>query len=294
MINYLQKNVDITELSNFKTKAFAKYYFEVHSRQDIEKIYEIYKFAKSENLKVLFIGGGTNLLFAFDSFDGIVIKNCLQGWTYNKKTKILESFSNEKIWKIAESLEKDYGQDLWHRFIGLPGTIGGAVFGNAGCFGLETESNFSEAEVLDLENGKSVIIDKNFAKFSYRNSIFKEYEKYFIINIKFNLSEKNEKYSSDVDNIDFRENKQPKGNSCGSFFKNPSKELSAGLAIQEVGLKGYNHNGAYFSELHGNFLMSDGQKCKWQDLIYLINLAKEKVREKFGIDLEAEVRIIKN
>ncbi|MFA5917342.1 MAG: UDP-N-acetylmuramate dehydrogenase [Candidatus Gracilibacteria bacterium] len=293
-LNYLQKDVDISNLSNFKTKAFTKLYFEISSRQDVDKISEIVEYAKNEKLKILFIGGGTNLLFAFDIFNGIIIKNCLQGWDYDNDTKILTAYSSEKIWEIAKTLENDYGQNIWHRFIGLPGSIGGAVFGNAGCFGLETEGNFKEAEVLDLSTGKIEVMDKEKVKFSYRNSIFKETNKYFIISIKFDLNEKKEKYSSDVDNIDFRENKQPKGNSGGSFFKNPSKELSAGKAIEEVGLKGYRHNDAFFSEKHANFLINSKENGSWQDLIYLIDLAKEKIKDKFGIELEPEVRIIYN
>lgn len=293
-INYLQTNVDITMLSNFKTKAFAKLYFEIKSRQDIDKLSEIVEYSKNEWLKILFIWWGTNLLFAFDMFDGIVIKNCLQWWTYDKKTKILEAYTSEKIRDIAKSLEDDYGQDIWHRFIGLPWTIGWAVVGNAGCFWLETEWNFLEAEVLNLYNYDITILQKKDIKFSYRNSIFKEKEGYFIIKVKFDLNEKVEKYSSDVDNIDFRENKQPKWNSGGSFFKNPSKELSAWKAIEEVWLKWYNHNGVLFSPLHANFLINTKLNWDWRDLIYMIDLAKTKVKERFSIDLEPEVRIITN
>ena len=93
--------------------------------------------------------------------------------------------------------------------------------------------------------------------FAYRHSILKEKKEYFIIEASFDLSRKVETYNSDVDNIDFRENKQPKGNSCGSFWKNPSRELSAGFLIESVGLKGYRHGGARWSELHANFLLSD-------------------------------------
>lgn len=293
-LDYLQSNVDITQLSNFKTKALTKLYFELRSRQDVDKISEIVEYAKKENLKVLFIWWGTNLLFAFDIFDWIVIRNCLQWWTYNKDTKILEAYTSEKIRDIAKSLEDDYGQDLWHRFIGLPGTIGWSVVGNAWCFGLETEWNFKKAEVLNLSNYSMTNLEKKSADFSYRNSIFKKSNNYFIISVTFDLNEKIEKYSSDVDNLDFRENKQPKWNSGGSFFKNPSKELSAWKAIEEVGLKGYNHNGVIFSPLHANFLINSKQNWDWRDLIFMIDLAKKKVKDKFWVDLEPEVRIITN
>lgn len=74
------------------------------------------------------------MLFAFDTYPGVVVKNKLRGWEYNKQTKILETYSDEKIRHIALILEMEDGQALWHRFIGLPGTIGGAIYGNAGCF----------------------------------------------------------------------------------------------------------------------------------------------------------------
>ncbi|MDQ7009460.1 MAG: UDP-N-acetylmuramate dehydrogenase [Candidatus Gracilibacteria bacterium] len=290
----LQKNKDITSLSNFKTPAIARYYFEINNLDDVDKLSKIINFSEKENLKILFIGGGTNMLFAFDLFKGVIIKNNLNGWEYNKKSKILKAYSNELISDIAENLEKDYNQNLWHRFIGLPGSFGGAVYGNAGCFGLETENNFREATVYNLSTGKIEILSKKEMLFNYRTSILKQNNnKYFLIKSVFDLSTKIEKYHSDVDTIDFRENKQPKGNTCGSFFKNPNREQSAGFLIEQVGLKGYNIGGASFSEKHANFLMSDGT-ATYKDLLNLIELAKNKVLEKFGIEIENEVRIIKN
>ncbi len=96
-----------------------------------------------------------------------------------------------------------------------------------------------EVEVLDLRDKNIKIFSKEEMRFSYRNSRFKEEKQYFIISASFDLSEKKEKYPSTVDNIHFREHEQPKGNSCGSFFKNPSREKSAGSLIEQVGLKGY-------------------------------------------------------
>lgn len=293
-MNILQKNKDITELSNFKTKAFAKYYFEINNRQDVDKLFDIVQFAEKEKLKVLFIWWGTNMLFAFDIFDGIIIKNCLQWWKYNKVNKILKTYSNELISNIAEKLEKKYRQNLWHRFIWLPGSVWWAVYGNAGCFWLETENNFREATVYNLSTWKIEILSTKDMNFNYRTSVLKQKNnKYFLIDATFDLSTKIEKYHSDVDNIDFRENKQPKWNTCWSFFKNPSREQSAGFLIEQVWLKWYKIWWAFFSEKHANFLMSDWS-ATYKDLIELLKLAQKKVKAKFWIDLENEVRIIEN
>lgn len=293
-LDYLQENVDITELSNFKTMARARYYFEIQSRHDVDKLYEVVQFANSKNLKILFIWWGTNLLFAFDIFNWIIVKNCLQWWSYDKLSMILDAYTWEPISDIAKGLEEDFNQDMWHRFIWLPWSVWWAVFWNAWCFWLETEWNFKEAEVLNLTTWKIEIFDKASLKFSYRNSIFKMIDNYFIISVKFDLNEKVEKYSSDVDSLDFRENKQPKWNSAWSFFKNPSKELSAWKVIEEVWLKWFNHNWVLFSPLHANFLINSKRNWDWKDLIYMIDLAKIKVKDRFWIDLEPEVRIISN
>ncbi|NVP17956.1 UDP-N-acetylmuramate dehydrogenase [Candidatus Gracilibacteria bacterium] len=293
-LEYLKTDVDITNLSNFKTKAKTKYYYEINTENDLENLKEIYSFCKDKKLDYLFIGGGTNLLFAFDLYEGVIIKNNLKGWSYDKSSHILHTYSDEWISDIANSLEKDFNQDLWHRFIGLPGSIGGAIYGNAGCFGLETENNFLDATLYDLETGQIIILSKIDMLFEYRSSFIKDSKnRYFIIKARFDLSKKIEKYSSDVDNIDFRENKQPKGNTCGSFFKNPDKNNSAGYLIEQVGLKGYKLGGAFFSPLHANFLMHDG-KGTYKDLLLLIDLAVEKIKLEKQIELIPEVRIIFN
>lgn len=129
-------------------------------------------------------------------------------------------------------------------------------------------------------------------KFDYRWSECKNHPEWFLLSIHFDLSKKIEKYHSDEEPLLWRERVQPVGFSCGSFFKNPSRENSAGSLLEQVGLKGYRHGGAYFSEKHANFLMSDGT-AKWTDLVELVELAQEKVYETTSISLEPEVRIIR-
>ena len=116
---------------------------------------------------------------------------------------------------------------------------------------------------------------------------------FFLVKVYFDLSKKIEKYHSDIDNIDFRKNKQPSGYTCWSFFKNPNREQSAWYLIEEVWLKWYKIWWAYFSEKHANFLMNDWT-ATYSDLLKLINIAQKKIKNQFNIDLINEVKIIKN
>lgn len=292
MLSFLQKNHKIGHYSGYQTRVVADFFYEITDIQDLPFLQQAYSFAQKESLPFLIIGGGTNLLFSKSRFAGVVIKNSLSGWSYDIETKILTTSSNDSIWDIAEQLEWEYEQRIWHRFIGLPGSIGWAIYGNAGCFGLETGSNFVSATVFDMETGILRTLSKEDMEFSYRHSCLKDAPHLCIIEARFDLSCIQEKYSSDVDNIFFREYKQPKGNCCGSFFKNPSRDTSAGMLIESVWLKGYHHGWAYWSDLHANFLMSDGEDCEPSDLVELVRLTQEKIQKEKGIDLINEVKII--
>ena len=290
----LKENIDITNLTSFRTKAKTKYLFEINNYEDIYLLNELWRFCEDNKLGIYFIWKWTNTLFAFDHYDGVIVKNNLKWWNYDEKTKILEAYSNEPISNIASVLKKEYWNEIWSRFIWLPWGIWGAVFWNAGCFWLETENNFLEAEVYNIETWQVEVFNKLDTNFAYRSSYFKENSwKYFIIKVLFDLSEVIEKYHSDVNAIVYRQKEHPKGLSCGSFFRNPNRENSAGFLIEAVWLKWYKIWWAYFSEIHANFLMSDGT-ATYQDILDLINLAIKKVKEEKKMDLIPEVRIINN
>ena len=307
----IQENYDISNLSNFHTKAQSKLFYEFN--WNVEELRNI--LINYPNEKKLFVSWWTNLLFAFDKFNWLVIsfkkynlekENFIDNFInfkwektkisffFDENNQILEVEWFKRISDIAEILYKNNLSQTLKRFIWLPWTIAGAVVGNAWCFWLEIENIFIEAEVLDLKDLKIKTLDKKSAKFSYRNSIFKNWE-YIVLKAKFDLSWKNEKYSFDWnldDILNFRLNKQPSWFTCWSFFKNPSKEHPAWKLIEQVWLKWKKINWAFFSPKHANFLMSDWT-ANWQDLIYLKELAQKKVKEKFNIDLVPEVNIIK-
>ncbi len=292
MLSFLLRNHEIGHYSGYQTEVIADYFYELRHVQDITRLQEIFLFAQALTIPFLIIGGGTNLLFTSTRFEGVIIKNSLVWWNYDRETKELKSYSNEPIWNIAEALEMDHMQPIWHRFIGLPGSVGGAVFGNAGCFGLETASNFQSARIYDMITWTEHIFSKDEMQFWYRYSFLKEQSHMFLLEASFDLSEIREKYASTVDNLYFREHGQPQGYSCGSFFKNPSRELSAGMLIESIGMKWYRYGWAYWSPLHANFLMSDGVACLPTDLIELVRLTQERVKDAKWVDLSNEVRII--
>lgn len=294
MILNLKENIDIKNLSWFRTEAKAKYYFEINTNEDVKSLYELWRFCEEKNLGMLFVGKWSNIFFAFEEFNWVVIRNKLSWWDFDSEKKELTAFSWELISNIAFNLKANYDENIWERFIWLPGTIWWAIFGNAGCFWLEAESNFLEAEVYNIETWQIEKFNKKDSQFKYRNSIFKEkLNKYFIIKVKFDLSKVVEKYNTNIDVLAFRKQWQPIWFSCGSFFQNPSKEKSAWKLIEEVGLKWYKLWWAFFSEKHANFLMSDWT-ANYKELLELMNLAVKKVKEEKQEDLKTEVMIIKN
>jgi UDP-N-acetylmuramate dehydrogenase len=122
----------------------------------------------------------------------------------------LTAYTGASIWDIASELESIYSQSIWHRFVGLPGSMGGSIVGNAGCFGLTVANNFVSAEILDIHTGTVSTYMRDDMGFVYRGSRWKGDTRYFVISAVFDLSYVSQEYASDVDNIYFREHKQPK------------------------------------------------------------------------------------
>lgn len=131
-------------------------------------------------------------------------------------------------------MERDNNITLWHRFLGLPGSIGGAVFGNAGCFGLEIGPYVERVYIFDLKTGLELEKTGVELDFKYRWSECKNHPEWFLLSVICDLSELREKYPAPPeDPLAWRERVQPEGYSCGSFFKNPSREQSAGSLLEQ-------------------------------------------------------------
>ncbi len=272
----------------------ADYFSEITNKESLEKAV---LFAKENNLKIFFFGGGSNILFSDKGLRGLVLK---------MKNKALE-MRNENIWAesgvlISELVQfaKKNKKDL-SGFLALPGTWGGAVTGNAGIPGWEARDTLVEAEILNVETGKFEIVTNEWFEYEYRNSKLHttKPKKWIVWSAEQTAPsgdpEEIQKRCNEV--IEMRKTKQPAGLSSGSFFKNPpesdafpSPKNAAGWLLDTAGVKGERIGDAMVSEMHANFLQNIGSATQ-KDMIALAQKVAQKVKDGFGVPLEPEVKI---
>ncbi len=176
---------------------------------------------------------------------------------------------------------------------GIPGQIGGAIYGNAGAFGREISDIVVGCTVYDNITEKVYNLDVSELAFSYRKSIFIKKELTVIsVQLKFSLSDKNTVERAVKKFKEKRVLSQPMGKpSLGSIFKRPALGVSAGKLIDECGLRGFSFGGAAISEKHAGFIVNRNG-AKSEEVKYLVDLARKSVKEKFGFELEREIEYL--
>ena len=260
---------------------------------------------------VFIIGSGTNLLVGDEGFSGLMIRPDFSFIEQNgNEIRVGAGVLMADL--LAYALRENLGGMEWAG--GLPGTVGGAVRGNAGCFGSETKDFILGVESINLQTGKKIVREKKDGEFEYRSSIFKTKldGKEIITAATLTLFPQERKISEAVANehIQYRKDRQPlEYPNIGSIFKNvdarnfteeklkpfsavikkdPFLVIPTAYLISETGLKGTRSGGAEISGKHPNFIINTGQATA-KDVKTLISLAQEKVKEKFSIQIEPEV-----
>ncbi len=242
---------------------------------------------KNEMIPFYVIGGGSNLLIGDRGFKGVIIS------TRNMDTINLESFTltvgaGVRLGRVIAFLFKK-GLSGMEGLIGIPGTIGGAVFGNAGSFGYEIKDCLEEIEIIDTQL-KERIIKKSEIKFQYRSSGFSENS--LIKKVTFILKEEREDiFSKMKEFLTKKKQTQPlKERSAGCVFKNP-ENTSAGFLIEKAGLKGTRVGDIIVSSIHANYFINAG-KGKATDFLKLMELVRERVLKAFSVELEPEIKFL--
>ncbi|GMX58245.1 MAG: UDP-N-acetylmuramate dehydrogenase [Candidatus Yanofskyibacterium parasiticum] len=253
--------------------------------------------AKEKNFKMMILGGGSNILFSDRGFDGLVLKLA------NNFIKIAEEKENRAVVLagagaplaalVKFALDNSLAGMEWAA--GIPGTVGGAIRGNAGAFGREIGASVLRVRALEI-SGKSVvpaIVGKEDCAFGYRESVFKRNKNLVITAAKFVLEKGNANEIADKikECAEKKRISQPLDfPSAGSVFKNPEGFFAAKI-IEDCGLKGRSAGGAQISEKHANFIVNRGN-AKADDVLALIAQIKAAAKEKFAVDLKEEIEIV--
>ncbi|MFN4212416.1 MAG: UDP-N-acetylmuramate dehydrogenase [Microgenomates group bacterium] len=287
-----EKNKDLFGYLTIRSHVRAELYFEAKTREDLilAKQYSIEK-----NLPLFLLGGGSNLAPLKNIISGLVVRNI-----YTKKKILTESkdyvtlliSSGYPVSKlVAEAIEAGWEGFEYHR--GLPGTVGGAIYMNSKWTRPPSyfADNLLHAYLLD-RNGRIKKVDKNYFRFAYDFSILQKTGE-IVLEAVFRLKKTNplilKKRAEEA--LNYRKKTQPSGvATSGCFFRN-IEGISAGYLIDKAGLKGFSVGDYMVSDIHANFIINKGNG-RPEELKNLIDIIKQRVKEKFNIELEEEVILI--
>ncbi|MDD5738628.1 MAG: UDP-N-acetylmuramate dehydrogenase [Candidatus Pacebacteria bacterium] len=292
--NKMQKNILLKDLTTFKIGGVAKYYCQASSQ---EEIIEAVKWVQEKGAPFFVLGGGSNVLIGDKKYKGLVIQiknQILKIKNTDQNSKIIEVGAGVPLGKlVGVALQEGLTGMEWA--MGIPGTAGGAVYGNTGAFGQSMGDIVEEVEAIDISNIKYQIsnIKKEGCKFGYRDSIFKRSKNLIILSVKIKLQngEKAEIENKMKEFFQKKKQTQPlEFFSAGSIFKNGENYKAADL-IEKVGLKGKRIGGVEVSQKHSNFIVNNG-RGKARDVKKLIDLIKKQVKKKFNMELQEEIQYL--
>ena len=315
--NFIKLNEPMSKHTSFRVGGNADAYIIVQNK---ENLIEVLKIAKEYNLPITIVGNGTNLLVKDNGIRGLVINYASSNFEIIDANKVDECQNNtehtEKVVtkhnaEIAQGNEYKIKVDsgvkngVFAQFLlkneltgfefaaGIPGTIGGAIYMNAGAFGGEIANIVESVTYISLKDLKIYTLKNEQCEFAYRTSIFEQDEDKIILEAIFNFKKgKKEEIAQKMDEFrNKRLSSQPLDKpSAGSTFKRGENFITAKL-IDECNLKGYKIGGAQVSEKHAGFIINTGNASA-KDIIDLIEYVKTKVYEKFGVEIKPEVRVI--
>jgi UDP-N-acetylmuramate dehydrogenase len=259
--------------------------------ESVDEVVKAVALARKHEVPWLILGGGCNVLVADAGVRGLVIVNRAAAIAFNGRTVRAEAGALLAV-VARQSVERGMAGLEWAA--GLPGTVGGAVVGNAGAFDGDVASVLRRAAVLE-PGGEVVERHGEWFEFDYRLSRIKREkpgQRPVVLSAVFGLQRDDpEAVTARAEEIlEWRRTRHPSGATMGSTFKNPPGG-HAGYLIEQAGLRGCFVGGAQISEMHGNFFMNTGGATA-ADVLALIEHARAEVRRQFGIELELEIELV--
>ena len=285
----LKINVNLSNYSWFNLGGNAEYFYKAKDKnQLIEFLYE----AKRKKLKTTILGAGSNILFRDKGVKGVVIKLGNDFSYSNLFEKNIVVAGAATLDRKVANFAKENSLENFEFLSCIPGSIGGAVIMNSGCYEHDISKVLLSVQAIDKNNLSEIEIKKKDIKFSYRGTNLPE--DLIIISAKFqgSIGKKEEIEKKQSDFIKKKKLSQPSQiKTCGSTFKNVSKKIKSWMLIKQSGCENYKEGDAIISEKHCNFFVNNGN-AKASDIEKLIKKVKKKVHEKTGVNLELEIKII--
>ena len=295
LINFLkvsniafEENVDAKKLCSFRVGGIARVLIYPKNTDEIKGLYA---YLSENKIKNILLGKGSNVLISDLGFDGAVISLGKMNEIRADGHRVFAG-AGASMFSLAVAAEKNSlcGLEFAH---GIPGSVGGGVYMNAGAYGGEMCQVIDEVLCLDIESGELYTLGNAECDFSYRHSIFKDNKNLIVIGSSFELSEGDAtEIRARMDELKAsRISKQPlEYPSAGSTFKRPEGYF-AGKLIEDAGLKGFAIGGAQVSEQHAGFVINRGGATA-KDVKDLILHIQKTVKEKFNVNLECEVEFV--
>ncbi len=296
--------------TNFRIGGSARYYVVAPTREDCVCAIEL---AEAAGLSWYVYGGGSNMLVADKGFDGLMIQAGFRSIEIRGEEIVCDAGA---ITALVARKSAEAGLTGFEWAAGVPGTIGGAIYGNAGCYGGEIKDAVVSVDAFRVADRKRVTLSKEECGFGYRESVFKK-ERYVIFGCVLRLSPGDSATSLErIGEINTkRKEKQPLGDSgAGCMFKNvefqdeadiaqlqsetdvpesmiAAKTISAGWLIERAGLLGRRIGDIEVSPKHGNFLINHGNGTA-DEVAQLVSICQMEVRNRFGLRLQTEVQFV--
>ena len=280
-------NVSLKNYTTYKVGGNAKL---MVYPSNIENLVKLVDYLKKEKCKFMVLGNGSNVLFSDKEYDGVLIK-------LDELNK-LEIHNNRIIAGAGVPMIKVAREAIKHSLAGLefatgiPGTVGGCIYMNAGAYNSDQGYVVSRVRVLTPKMNVITMVNRE-CDFHYRTSFFKKHKDYIVLEATYNLKKGNKELLEEVeaDRRKRRIESQPlEFPSAGSVFRNP-KDMYSGKLIEDLGYKGLIKGGAKVSDKHANFVVNFNN-AKASDIKELIDFLKEEVKEKYGVDLIVEQEFI--
>jgi UDP-N-acetylmuramate dehydrogenase len=290
------ENQALAKYTSWRIGGSARYFVQANSPEDLR---EALNWARERDIPVCILGGGTNVLVRDEGYPGLVLRYRDQSMRIDEEAGTVWLAGGAPMaGSVRRLAAQGWGGLEWAE--GLPGTIGGAIFGNAGCYGGDVASTLNRAWVL-IDGEIQEWPAEEFA-FGYRTSKLKIAAHELapsawhigpiVVGGEFRIHREDPAILAERMQQTARERKgkTPVGSSCGSVFKNPAGH-SSGRLIEQCGLKGTRVGAAEISQKHANYIVNLGGATS-KDVLGLVAIVKERVFQEFGIELELEVQLI--